>query len=489
MNQRREVALSARGVSLNFLEDLGKEFGHYNGYDLKKKLVIPSTNASKTSLVEELWFDKPCPVDKAFGDATVFVSHAWRNTFGALVDAISSWESEEKSRQGVYYFLDIFAVNQHKPASDLRCIKTLIANSNTHLLILSPLENPIPLSRAWCLFEIQAAIKYGTNIACALPESEGKQLMNMLLRGNNTESLMNVKLDSRNAVASVPEDAVRIKDDIQKDMGFFLLDQQVYNSVSKLLFQWALQGLDNLRDIDMYGEFFANISRLYGELKDKSRKYDSKICAQVAQRNLEQHINELPPYWTDLKLSLVKRSPKQMYQNALESLGQRGVVSKYFRWHSCFVDTVPRSELLALLEYVFGVELPTTVFKIIYNFLPIRGECAIRDFLEGNCTVDDLFHSFDTDGDGKLNQAEWKYLVSMSFRQFCMMRNSDLLPPTRVEMEPIVNELITQLSSHVKRDHDRKISRCNFEGYGTYLTTEYQKLKAELQIESKKAQL
>merc|ERR1719193_2111808 len=143
------------------------------------------------------------------------------------------------------------------------------------------------------------------------------------------------------------------------------------------------------------------------------------------------------------EVALSARGVSLNFLEDLESLGQRGVVSKYFRWHSCFVDTVPRSELLALLEYVFGVELPTTVFKIIYNFLPIRGECAIRDFLDGNCTLDDLFHSFDTNGDGKLNHAEFKYLVSMSLRHFCMMRNPDHPPPSRVELEPFVNYLIT----------------------------------------------
>jgi len=133
----------------------------------------------------------------------------------------------------------------------------------------------------------------------------------------------------------------------------------------------------------MYIEISVNISRLYAELEAKSRKYDSKTSAQVIERSLEQHINEIPrhktyrsqlPRYSDQKKLILttnwmKRSQTQKFQNVVDSLGQRPLVSSYFSRHYCFIDTVKRYELLALFQYVSAVELPTMVFKIIYEFL------------------------------------------------------------------------------------------------------------------------
>jgi hypothetical protein len=69
-----------------------------------------------------------------------------------------------------------------------------------------------------------------------LPEFERKQFRELLLPAISTVSLMNVNLHSKNAEARVPEDAVRIKDDIQKDNGVFVHAQQIRISFSKILF-------------------------------------------------------------------------------------------------------------------------------------------------------------------------------------------------------------------------------------------------------------
>jgi len=287
-----KVPISSRGVSLHFLKELVEKYGKSNVYDLKKELVMPTTNSSKTSLAE-LWFKKISGGKNAFGDVTVFVSHAWVNRFGALVEALTFWESAKKSRQGVYYFFDILAVNQHEPTSDLASIRDLVAKANILLFVLSPLVKPVPISRVWCLFEIYAAIQHRTCIECVLPEEEREQFRYILSYAESSESLMKIKLNSENAEASLPADKDQIKKLIRQDIGFSGLDQQLHASLSNTLRQLALQELKVMRNSPLEYNFTANVSRLCEELEQKSVEYEVQISAQANEKSDEK--------WTTLQ--------------------------------------------------------------------------------------------------------------------------------------------------------------------------------------------
>lgn len=107
-------------------------------------------------------------------------------------------------------------------------------------------------------------------------------------------------------------------------------------------------------------------------------------------------------------------------------------------------------------------------------------EVAVKNFLEGGSTLDDLWSQFDSNGDGQIDCKEFENLVYTSLKHFCSQRNPDQDPPSKDAMQPFIQKLVKQLQPFVDKDKDMSISKEEFRGYGAYLTNEFNKLQQEL---------
>ena len=110
---------------------------------------------------------------------------------------------------------------------------------------------------------------------------------------------------------------------------------------------------------------------------------------------------------------------------------------------------------------------------------------AIKNFLEGGSTLDDLWKQFDSNKDGEIDENEFENLVYSSLKHFCTQRNPDQPPPKRDDMQPFIEKLIKQLQPFVDKDRDMRISKEEFRSYGAYLTNEFNKLQSELKNNAK----
>merc|ERR1719285_1450864 len=105
---------------------------------------------------------------------------------------------------------------------------------------------------------------------------------------------------------------------------------------------------------------------------------------------------------------------------------------------------------------------------------------AVKNFLNQGANLDELWTQFDSNGDGKIDAAEFNNLVYQSLKFFCLERNPSSPPPSQEAMEPFIKKLVQQLQPFVDKDQDQNISKEEFKGYGTYLTTEFKKLQDEI---------
>ena len=99
--------------------------------------------------------------DPLIAPATCFISHAWKCSFGDIADSVQQYEQKHP---GTYYWFDLFMNNQHKATSNpfewwCTTFKESIRSIGKVMLVMAPWDNPVPLTRAWCLFEMYTTMK------------------------------------------------------------------------------------------------------------------------------------------------------------------------------------------------------------------------------------------------------------------------------------------------------------------------------------------
>jgi hypothetical protein len=104
-------------------------------------------------------------VSSPIGRVDFFTSHAWGYPFLDLVAAIRAHSARHiaetsPSKPQLYYWLDVFAVNQHNLHSqaELPKLNDAIASAKAVVVILTPWERPLALTRIWCLFEVRKCV-------------------------------------------------------------------------------------------------------------------------------------------------------------------------------------------------------------------------------------------------------------------------------------------------------------------------------------------
>ncbi|EQC40860.1 hypothetical protein SDRG_01926 [Saprolegnia diclina VS20] len=201
--------------------------------DVCESVVKPATLGRNLSFAETL-------AAPAVAPATHFVSHAWKYAFVDLVAAIEIFALTEGGEYP-YFWLDLLVVDQHNAPSRPHTwwsttFVSAIRAIGKVVLVFSPLLDPIPLSRAWCLWELYASIQAEASVALAMP-TEQWTLYRVQLRENRHAVLQSVEhLDARRAEAFNPDDKAAIFAAIEAmPLGFDGLNDRVRQLIAGIL--------------------------------------------------------------------------------------------------------------------------------------------------------------------------------------------------------------------------------------------------------------
>jgi hypothetical protein len=148
------------GVKLSVFDKFVEECGGLTSLqglttaDVSEKYIKPFTKDLQISYCEKLKNSNNSGVKKA----TVFISHAWQFLFLNVVNSIKNHFKHYTNDEVILWF-DLFSNNQHHaPELDFTwwstTFKSAIERLGHTVLILSPWNDPIPLTRVWCLYEI-----------------------------------------------------------------------------------------------------------------------------------------------------------------------------------------------------------------------------------------------------------------------------------------------------------------------------------------------
>ncbi|EGD78128.1 TPR repeat-containing protein, variant [Salpingoeca rosetta] len=247
-DQRLTHGVSVAAVR-RFLGDLKREFPdtytEMTTEDACKQLVVPRTRQDNCAYVEQLRKQSPEHVNKA----TVFVSHAWRYKIADVLNVLLEFAQQQARKddgQPVFFWFDLFMNNQNANVTAnlpqewwSTTFKQSIANIGHVLLVLMPWRDPVPLTRAWCLWEIFCGISNeGTEVTIQLPNSEEQALENAIRSSYKAVTDTLVRVQAQRADAFNPHDKHMIFTAIESWAGGF---SAVNQAVKDQLRAWCLQ--------------------------------------------------------------------------------------------------------------------------------------------------------------------------------------------------------------------------------------------------------
>ena len=195
--------MASQGVRIQVLRDLAvraKVAGAATTADVCQKVIKPATQEQQCALVDTLTglfvralvclfvclfvrfvcffrsHTSPTGGSRALvAPATVFVSHAWRYEYSLVVAVLEAYAEEHPD---TFFWFDLVMNNQHKAMDypfEWWCstFKENIAAIGTVVLVMAPWSDPVPLTPAWCLWEIfSAATAEGVELKVRLPPAE-----------------------------------------------------------------------------------------------------------------------------------------------------------------------------------------------------------------------------------------------------------------------------------------------------------------------------
>eukprot|EP00047_Mylnosiga_fluctuans_P008520 m.259027 g.259027 ORF g.259027 m.259027 type:complete len:778 (+) comp22129_c0_seq1:110-2443(+) len=158
--------------------------------------------------------------------ATCFVSHAWA---GPFAEAVECMEEHYRAHRGTYFWFDAVCNNQHDSRAKpfewwCTLFKESIRAIGTMLVVASPWDSPLPITRAWCLFEMYSALDTEAAVKIAIPPSQNRGFIETLKTSFDGDCFTKIfmRLDLKNAEASRPEDQQQIFEVVRQQEGGFL---------------------------------------------------------------------------------------------------------------------------------------------------------------------------------------------------------------------------------------------------------------------------
>jgi len=203
----------------------------YNVSRVCELFIKPQTIEKRQSYCEYL--KEHCP--EAVGLSNVFISYSWSYNFLELLESIERYFIKEKNNNNdnndnddeVVVYLDLFSNNQHNNTTtpDFNLWSTTfqqsIKNIGRTVMILSPWNDPIPLTRAWCLWELYCTVITNSKFEIAMTNESKQQFIQDIL--NDPEGVLAKlwKIDFERSESTYQHDKDRIFSSIRGISGGF----------------------------------------------------------------------------------------------------------------------------------------------------------------------------------------------------------------------------------------------------------------------------
>ena len=237
------------GIKLNHLEKFilncgGREIlENKTTTEVRDEFIIPMTLWDENSyceMIKQLKDENEREED--VGEANVFISHAWSYKFLEVVDLLLQYfnnndndnndndtnNNNNNNKEEIIIWFDIFSVNQHNNSNQqvsddywYDTFRNAIKKFGRTVMVLSPWNDPVPLTRAWCLWELYCTVITNSTFEIAMTNESKQQFIQDMLKDPQQEinkmlSIINVERSE----SYLPEDKERIFNLVKGSIGF-----------------------------------------------------------------------------------------------------------------------------------------------------------------------------------------------------------------------------------------------------------------------------
>ncbi|EGD78506.1 mbre TPR repeat protein [Salpingoeca rosetta] len=333
-----EHAIRKEGVSpaglRQFLADL--KAAHPDTYqkmttkEACDSVVIPRTKAKQCAYVDVM------DSQHVGRKATVFVSHAWRykivDVIGTLLEfAGEQGEDDGEDKAQVFFWFDLFINNQNTDITAnlpqewwSTTFKESIAAIGHVLLVLTPWHDPVPLTRAWCLWEIFcSASQEDVQLTIRLPNAERDALKEAVLETFEAVTDAMVRVQAERADAWDPKDKEMIFKAIEDGVGFLHLNKVVKDQMRNWCFSEMLSFVEPADDEQVDTPQFARLCYNVGVSLKTAGRYDHALS--LFERSLNIYLERHGPEHANV--AGVYDAMAQVY----ESKGEHDRAQEYFQ--------------------------------------------------------------------------------------------------------------------------------------------------------------
>jgi len=229
-------------------------------------------------------------------NATVFVSHAWRYKAKDAFPAMESYATNQPTDAPTdYFWFDIFTNDQHDTLSlpqlwwrdaFMEGVR-LIGHT---LLILAPWDDPRPLKRAWCLWEILSTSRTNSRLSIEMAPSQIADFEEHLKDKFEKVTAAVSNIDMRQSEAFLKTDEAMIKEAVKATVGFTELNSMIAERMRDWL---AVQGREALKRLDhadrAASPLALNLARL---LQDQAKLEEAEQLGREACEAIEKNKGE-----------------------------------------------------------------------------------------------------------------------------------------------------------------------------------------------------
>ena len=194
-----------------------------------------------------------------FGKATVFVSHAWADSFYELFETIEKWQA--KSGTDEYFWIDNFIINQHETERSFDGWTTLFKQSvidiGRAVMVMNPWNAPVYTTRAWCLYEFSVIVESKIPYDIILSPTQNKLMVEAFKTGSVTFTgkgyILNHlnQIDIQKAEAFKKSDLDSILSMVRCGVGFRELNRRIIGALQDWIIDSAIHICSTMEDEEL----------------------------------------------------------------------------------------------------------------------------------------------------------------------------------------------------------------------------------------------